>query len=40
MRSAIYYRNFSEPIDINARMIPTIQNRTMTFDSGQPICSK
>ncbi len=34
------YLSFSDPIEISARMIPTIQNRTMTFDSGHPICSK
>jgi hypothetical protein len=35
-----FYLNFNDPIEISARMIPMIQNRTMTFDSGHPICSK
>jgi hypothetical protein len=35
-----YHLNFNDPIEISARMIPMIQNRTMTFDSGHPICSK
>ncbi len=34
------YLSFSVLIEINARMIPIIQNRVITFDSGQPICSK
>jgi len=32
--------SLSELIDIRARMIPMIQNRTITLDSGQPSCSK
>ena len=35
-----FHLNFNDPIEISARMIPRIQNRTMTFDSGHPICSK